>query len=31
MEEDIEETTKDWSAYLLIPVDPMDISDIDNQ
>jgi hypothetical protein len=30
MEDDLEEITKDWSADLLIPADPMEISDIDN-
>jgi hypothetical protein len=29
-EEDLEEITKDWSTDLLIPVDPAEISDIDN-
>jgi hypothetical protein len=29
-EEDLEEITKEWSADLLIPVDPVEISDIDN-
>jgi hypothetical protein len=29
-EEDLEEITKEWSANLLIPADPMEISDIDN-
>jgi hypothetical protein len=28
-EEDLEEITKEWSAYLLIPIDSMEISDID--
>jgi hypothetical protein len=30
MEEDLEEITKDWSTYLLIPIDPAKISDIDS-
>jgi hypothetical protein len=30
MEEDLEEITKDWSVDLLIPADPVEISDIDN-
>jgi hypothetical protein len=30
MEEDLEEITKDWSIDLLIPVDPVEISDIDS-
>jgi hypothetical protein len=29
-EEDLEEITKEWSADLLIPVDPVEISDIDS-
>jgi hypothetical protein len=29
-EEDLEEITKEWSADLLIPTDPMKISDIDS-
>jgi hypothetical protein len=29
-EEDLEEITKDWSADLLIPADPAEISDIDS-
>jgi hypothetical protein len=29
-EEDLEEITKEWSADLLIPTKPADISDIDN-
>jgi hypothetical protein len=29
-EEDLEEITKDWSEDLLIPADPVEISDIDN-
>jgi hypothetical protein len=29
-EEDLEEITKDWSADLLIPVDPVEMSDIDS-
>jgi hypothetical protein len=29
-EEDLEEITKEWLAYLLIPADPVDISDIDS-
>jgi hypothetical protein len=29
-EEDIEEITKDWSADLLIPANPMELSDIDS-
>ena len=29
-EEDLEEITKEWSAYLLIPTDPVKISDIDS-
>jgi hypothetical protein len=29
-EEDLEEITKDWSADLLIPADPVEISDIDS-
>jgi hypothetical protein len=28
--EDLEEITKDWSADLLIPADPAEISDINN-
>jgi hypothetical protein len=28
--EDLEEITKEWSEDLLIPTDPMDISDIDS-
>jgi hypothetical protein len=28
MEENLEEITKDWSANLLIPVDPADMSDL---
>lgn len=27
MEEDLEEITKDWSIYLLIPTDPAEMSD----
>jgi hypothetical protein len=30
MEEDLEEITKEWSADLLIPTNPAEISDIDN-
>jgi hypothetical protein len=30
-EEDLEEITKEWSTYLLIPADPMEISDINNR
>jgi hypothetical protein len=30
MEEDLEEITKDWSVDLLIPADPVEISDIDS-
>jgi hypothetical protein len=30
MEEDLEEITKDWSADLLIPADPVEMSDIDS-
>jgi hypothetical protein len=30
MEEDLEDITKDWSMNLLIPADPVEISDIDN-
>jgi hypothetical protein len=29
-EEDLEEITKEWSVDLLIPADPMEISDIDS-
>jgi hypothetical protein len=29
-EEDLEEITKDWSMDLLIPVDPVEMSDIDS-
>jgi hypothetical protein len=29
-EEDLEEITKEWSMELLIPADPVDISDIDS-
>jgi hypothetical protein len=30
IEEDLEEITKDWSMNLLIPADPMEISNIDS-
>jgi hypothetical protein len=30
MEEDLEEITKDWLTDLLIPADPVEISDLDN-
>jgi hypothetical protein len=30
MEEDLEEITKSWSMDLLIPIDPMEISNIDS-
>ena len=30
IEEDLEEITKEWSANLLIPANPAEISDIDN-
>jgi hypothetical protein len=28
--EDLEEITKEWSAYLLVPVDPIEIFDVDS-
>jgi hypothetical protein len=30
MEDDLEEITKEWSADLLVPVDPAEMSDVDN-
>jgi hypothetical protein len=30
IEEELEETTKDWSTNILIPTDPIEISDVDN-